>query len=108
MKFTNIFIFVINIVLDLFIAFQVLFSLGAGIYNINDAIIYLLLGVEIVLLLALPILIFKKISFSTIAILSIIGIVAALIAWNPGISTISIIDFLLIIIVTYFESKQQN
>lgn len=105
MKFINILVLLVNIIVDLFIIFNIAFSLGSGIYNNIDLICYLLLGLEVILLIVLPILALRNVNFSVILILLIFGIASAIIAWNIKISVGVIIDFMVIGINSYYLDK---
>lgn len=105
MKFINIFVLFVNVIIGLFIILNIAFSLGSGIYDNIDLIRYLLLGLEVILLIVLPILTFKNVNFSVILILLIWGIASAIISWNIKISVGVIIDFMLIGINSYYLDK---
>lgn len=105
MKFINILVLFVNVIIDLFIILNIAFSLGSGIYDNIDLIRYLLLGLEVILLIVLPILTFKNVNFSVILILLILGIASAIISWNIKISVGVIIDFMLIGINSYYLDK---
>lgn len=105
MKFINIFVLFVNVIIGLFIILNIAFSLGSGIYDNIDLIRYSLLGLEVILLIVLPILTFKNVNFSVILILLILGIASAIISWNIKISVGVIIDFMLIGINSYYLDK---